>query len=126
MAEYVLLVSNYTSISNPNGPDKKLLKKNYTKEQLEFLKKSKLKQVQSLNIVFNVDTESLKHPMFDYLIKSYIDFKDFGNYPNGKSLNSQNNKLIEIYGVLGALSREAEERAQKEQERLSKKNGKRY
>ena len=122
MSEYVLLVSSYTSISNPNGIDKKLLQKNYTKEQFEFLKKTKLKQVTSLNLTFNVDTKDLQHPMFDYLIKTYMDYKEFGTYPNGKSLNFQNNKLIEVYGVFGALSREAEERRQKDQERLSKKN----
>lgn len=61
----------------------------------------------------------LKHPYFDYLFKSYIEYRDYGNYPNGKSLNFQNNKLIEIHGTLQALESEQELKRLQEQDKLN-------
>lgn len=119
--EYVLLVASYAALITPKKGNKDLLNRKYTKQQLEFIKKTQANKQQFLNVMFMAELDSFKHPFFNYILRSYNEYKEFGNYPNGESLNKQNNKLIEYYNVLSLLESEQEQRNLKEQEKQAKK-----
>lgn len=116
--EYVSLVGHYNGLNE----QKQVLKdRGYSDAILKHLRKQKSVLTESLNVRF--ETDGIVYPYFNYVITLYFAYKNNGILPFPGSMVDQPAKIIEIFNVLDALTDEAKQRAAKEQERLSKKNG---
>jgi hypothetical protein len=116
--EYVSLVGHYNGL---NEQKQELKDRGYSDAVLKHLRKQKATLVESLNVKFTSD--GIVYPYFNYVITLYFAYKNNGILPFDGCLADQPAKIIEIFNTLDALTGEAQQKAAKEQERLSKQNG---
>lgn len=115
--EYVCLIGHYNGL---NEKKEELKTRGYSEAILKYLKTQKSTNVESLNVRFT--TDGIEYPYFNYVITLYFAFKNNGILPFNGCFVEQPAKIIEIFNVLDALLDESKKKAQKEQDRLNKKN----
>jgi hypothetical protein len=116
--EYVSLVGHYHGL---NEQKQELKDRGYSDAVLKHLRKQKTTLVESLNVKFTSD--GIVYPYFNYVITLYFAYKNNGILPFDGCLADQPAKIIEIFNTLDALTAETQQKAAKEQERLSRQNG---
>lgn len=116
--EVAAIIGHYNGLNKDNDA---LKKRGYSKDILKHLGKQKKTIVESLNVRFT-DT-GIKYDYFNYVLTLYSAYKHNGILPFDGPTVDQPAKIIEIFNLLDALADEAQTKAAKEQERLSKQNG---
>lgn len=116
--EYAAIIGHYNGL---NKETKKLENRGYSKDILKHLKTQKKTLLESLN--FRFSETGIRYEHFNFVITTYTAYKQSGILPFPGCFIDQPAKIIEIFNLLDALVDEAQQRANKEQERLNKQNG---
>lgn len=121
--ERALLVGEYLSFSKNNGIDPRLLKRGFTDQQLAEMRKAMgSRSIIGLNIRFENDIKSYKHPNSGFIYTIFQAWDKHNALPFSGGYSEQPNKVIEYFSIMDELKFEAEQKAHAEAIRESKQN----
>ncbi len=120
--EYIQLVGHYLRTLAKSEINSTIYSRGYSKETIEMLEKQLEKKVsgqsnQLLNLKFKGSLKKYVYPYFDFVLSSFMAFKEHGVLPFEGAYSDQPAQIIHIFDVFQAIKNEYESRAMEQHKR---------